>query len=177
MYFERKIKSAIRNKFWTFFLTCYTWYRVNTNWRMKTFFWYCLYTAVSKFSNSSSDTVSCRLLSSSCFQQHFHDCSMYIGTIQICQNLNGHYYCLLSTKLDAIRQLDANFSFHLLNMLSVHIRLEHSKLTCFLTIAEHVIWMIIRKITLSFQRISDIKDQQFWHTSMHIFVIIINLIY
>ena len=82
------------------------------------------------------------------FNSTFMTDSMYLGTIQVCQNLNERYYCLISTTF-VIWQLDANFSsFQLLNMLPFHIRLEHSKRTYFLTIAEHVIWTIIRKITL-----------------------------
>ena len=36
-------------------------------------------------------------LPSSCFQQHFYDCSMYLCTIQICRNLNEYNYYLIPT--------------------------------------------------------------------------------
>ena len=50
--------------------------------------------------------------------------SLYLGKIQIWQNLNQHYY-FTSTK-SVICQIDANCSpFHSLNMLPFHSRLEH----------------------------------------------------
>ena len=51
LYFERKKESE--NKFWTFVLTCYTWNKVNTNWRI----WYYLKTTVRKFNNSNIGAV------------------------------------------------------------------------------------------------------------------------
>ena len=50
--------------------------------------------------------------------------SMYLGIIQICWNLNEHYYFLISTT-SMIWQKDAKSSpFQLRNMLPFHIRLE-----------------------------------------------------
>ena len=47
---------------------------------------------------------------------------MYLGTIQICQNLNEHFYYLISTT-SVDWQIDANFSpFQSLDMLPFHIR-------------------------------------------------------
>ena len=40
--FERKIKKEIKLNSEHFILTCFTWNTVNTNWRIKYFFWYCL---------------------------------------------------------------------------------------------------------------------------------------
>ena len=54
--------------------------------------------------------------------------SMYLGTIQICRNLNEHYYYLISTT-SVIWQIEANCSpYASLNMLPWHIRLERLKL-------------------------------------------------
>ena len=56
LWFERNVKRKL-NKFWTFVLTCYTWNTVNTNSRMKYFFWYCINTTVRKFNNFNIGTV------------------------------------------------------------------------------------------------------------------------
>ena len=54
--------------------------------------------------------------------------SLYLGTIQTCQNLNEHCYCLISTA-SMIRQIDPNCSpFQSLCILPFHIKLEHLKL-------------------------------------------------
>ena len=54
--------------------------------------------------------------------------SKYLRTIQIFQNLNKHYYYLISTT-SVIWQIDTDFSpFHSLDMLPSPIRLEHLKL-------------------------------------------------
>ena len=55
---------------------------------------------------------------------------MYLDTIQICRNLNEHYYYLISTTT-VIWQIDASCSpFQSQNMLPFHIRLERLKLIC-----------------------------------------------
>ena len=54
--------------------------------------------------------------------------SMHLGAIQICQNLDKHYYCLIS-ETSAISQIDTDFSpFQWLNMFPFYIRLERLKL-------------------------------------------------
>ena len=53
--------------------------------------------------------------------------SMYIITIQICRNLNEHYYYLISTT-PMIWQIDTNCSpFQLLNVLAFHIKFRRLK--------------------------------------------------
>ena len=57
---------------------------------------------------------------------HFHDW-FYLGTIQICRNLNECYYHLTSAT-SVIWQIDANRSpFHSLNMLPFHINFRTLK--------------------------------------------------
>ena len=61
-----------------------------------------------------------------CPPQSFITDSQYLGTIQICWNLNEHYYYLTSPK-SKICQIGTNCSpFQSLNMLPFHIRLEQS---------------------------------------------------
>ena len=56
------------------------------------------------------------------FKSTFMTYYMYLGTIQICQNLNEHSYYLISTT-SVDWQIDANFSpFQSLDMLPFHIR-------------------------------------------------------
>ena len=52
--FERKTKSEIKLNSEHLFWTCYTWNTVNTNWRMKYLFWYCLKASVR---NSATPTL------------------------------------------------------------------------------------------------------------------------
>ena len=64
------------------------------------------------------------LASNSTFMTDF----MCLGTIQICKNLNEHYYYLILTT-SMIWQIDADCSlFQSLNMLLFHIRLDRLKL-------------------------------------------------
>ena len=52
--------------------------------------------------------------------------SMYLGTIQMCQNLNEHYYYLISTT-SVIWQVDTGCSpFQSLNMLPFYFRLDRT---------------------------------------------------
>ena len=55
-WFESKMKSKMKLDS-EHYLTCYTWNKVNTNWRQKYFFWYCLNTIVRKFNNYNTTTV------------------------------------------------------------------------------------------------------------------------
>ena len=75
--------------------------------------------------------------------------SQYIGTIHIGWNLNECYYYLTSNKSE-ICQIDANFTpFQSLNMLPLHIRLEHLKLTYYSLISIFCIYFF-KTCTLCF---------------------------
>ena len=75
----------------------------------------------------NNDNKICSLLCSTCFKQHFHDCFLYLGTIQIWGNFIWHCHYLTWTK-SVICQIDPNCSpFQSLNMLSFHIRHERLK--------------------------------------------------
>ena len=67
------------------------------------------------------------------FNSTFITESLYFGTIQICQNLNEHHYCLTSTKPNLFKkncQIDATCSpFQSLDMFPFQIRLACLKLT------------------------------------------------
>ena len=79
------------------------------------------------------DNEFCILPSLPCYQQHFHDWFMYLGTTQICWNLNKHCYYLIST-LSMIWQIDASCSpFQCLNMLPFHIRMLGASLLGLIT--------------------------------------------